>query len=142
MISSLLIVSIILLGLVLFYLVKIRKSIASLRLSQDMMADEIAEKINEVNEKYVSQYTDLMTELREYKEAHKQGEELGEDELYESARELVIDTQKASTTFLQRRFGIGYSRAAQLIDMLENEGVIGPAQGSKAREVFEKEEIE
>jgi S-DNA-T family DNA segregation ATPase FtsK/SpoIIIE len=60
-----------------------------------------------------------------------------EDELYQKARELVIEARKASTSFLQRKLGIGYSRASHLLDRLEEEGVIGPAEGSKPREVLE-----
>jgi S-DNA-T family DNA segregation ATPase FtsK/SpoIIIE len=59
------------------------------------------------------------------------------DELYEEARELVIKTKKASTSYLQRKLKIGYSRAARLIDILEENGVIGPQNGSKPREVYE-----
>ncbi|MDD5165710.1 MAG: DNA translocase FtsK 4TM domain-containing protein [Candidatus Pacebacteria bacterium] len=59
-----------------------------------------------------------------------------DDDMYEPAREVVISTNKASTSFLQRKLGVGYSRAAKLMDMLEERGVIGPANGSKAREVI------
>lgn len=59
-----------------------------------------------------------------------------DDELYESAREAVIAAGKASTSYIQRKFGVGYSRAAKLMDMLEERGVIGPANGSKPREVI------
>jgi S-DNA-T family DNA segregation ATPase FtsK/SpoIIIE len=58
------------------------------------------------------------------------------DELYESAREVVMSAGKASTSLIQRKLAIGYSRAAKLMDMLEQKGVIGPANGSKPREVF------
>ena len=64
----------------------------------------------------------------------KPGEEA--DPLYEEVKDYVIDVQKASTSLLQRRFGIGYNRAARMIDLLEQKGIIGPAQGSKPREVF------
>ena len=60
-----------------------------------------------------------------------------EDELYEQARELVLEDKKASTSYLQRKLRIGYARAARLIDMLEERGVVGPANGSKAREVYD-----
>ena len=63
-----------------------------------------------------------------------------EDPLYNEIREYVIDVQKASTSLLQRRFGIGYNRAARMIDCLEEHGIIGPAQGSKPREVYAKKE--
>lgn len=59
-----------------------------------------------------------------------------EDELLGQARDIVIESGKASTSWLQRKLGIGYSRAAKLIDLLESKGVVGPANGSKAREVY------
>ncbi len=64
------------------------------------------------------------------------------DELYEEVKAYVIEVQKASTSLLQRRFGIGYNRAAGLIESLEDNGIIGPAQGSKPREVYIKNETE
>ncbi len=60
-----------------------------------------------------------------------------DDELYEEARELVINSKKASTSYLQRKLKVGYSRAARIIDMLEERGVVGPANGSKAREIID-----
>jgi len=60
-----------------------------------------------------------------------------DDDLYEDARELVLTTKKASATFLQRKLGIGYARAARLIDMLEERGVVGPGQGAKPREIYD-----
>lgn len=59
-----------------------------------------------------------------------------EDEEYEMCREFVIQAQKASTSLLQRKFRIGYNKAARIIDRLEEEGIIGPQLGSKPREVF------
>lgn len=61
-----------------------------------------------------------------------------EDELYEEARETVIRAGKASTSYLQRKLGIGYARAARLMDILEERGIVGPGSGSKPREVLEK----
>ncbi len=59
-----------------------------------------------------------------------------EDELYEAAREAVTAAGKASTSYIQRKLGVGYSRAAKLMDLLEQKGVIGAANGSKPREVI------
>ena len=59
-----------------------------------------------------------------------------EDELYEDARMTVIDAGKASTSFLQRKLGVGYARAARLVDMLEERGVVGPGSGAKPRDVL------
>lgn len=61
-----------------------------------------------------------------------------EDELYEEARSIVIESGKASTSFLQRKLGIGYARAARLIDNLEENQVIGPGSGAKARDILIK----
>lgn len=74
-------------------------------------------------------------------------EDEDEDEYYEEAKEIVIAAGKASTSYLQRKLRIGYSRAARLMDILEERGVIGPADGSKPREILEgydeeEEEIE
>ncbi len=66
--------------------------------------------------------------------------EVEEDELYEEARTAVIEANKASTSYLQRRFGIGYSRAAKLIDALEEKGIVGPANGSKGRDIISSSE--
>ena len=59
-----------------------------------------------------------------------------DDEKYEEAKELVMTTGKASTSFLQRRLGLGYARAARMMDVLEERGVIGPGNGAKPREVL------
>lgn len=59
-----------------------------------------------------------------------------DDALYEEAKNTVIETGKASTSYLQRRLRIGYSRAARLIDLLEENGIVGPANGSKPRDVL------
>ena len=65
-----------------------------------------------------------------------------DDPMYDEIKAYVIEAQKASTSLLQRRFGIGYNRAARMIDILEERGVIGPAQGSKPREVYLKKQEE
>jgi S-DNA-T family DNA segregation ATPase FtsK/SpoIIIE len=62
----------------------------------------------------------------------------GDDNLYEDARITVIEAGKASTSYLQRKLGIGYARAAKLIDMLEERKVIGAGNGAKPRDVLEK----
>lgn len=59
-----------------------------------------------------------------------------EDELYEDARAVVIEAGKASTSYIQRKLRVGYSRAARLIDLLEERGVVGPGDGAKPREVL------
>ena len=58
------------------------------------------------------------------------------DEVYGEAVKLVIQTRQASVSMLQRRLGVGYTRAARLIDMMEDEGIVGTYQGSKPREIL------
>jgi len=61
----------------------------------------------------------------------------GEDDpLYEEAKRMVIEARKASASLLQRRLRVGYARAARLIDILEEKGVVGPGEGAKPREVY------
>ena len=62
----------------------------------------------------------------------------GDDALFDEAARLVVSERMGSASYLQRRLRIGFSRAARLIDMLEADGLLGPAQGSKPREVLVK----
>ncbi|MEE8201506.1 MAG: DNA translocase FtsK, partial [Candidatus Acidoferrales bacterium] len=64
-----------------------------------------------------------------------------DDELYEEAVRIVCELGKASTSTLQRRLRIGYGRAARLLDIMEQEGVIGPPDGSRPREVLKKKDF-
>lgn len=65
-----------------------------------------------------------------------------EDPLYEEAKKVVISASKASASLLQRRLRIGYARAARLLDMLEERGVVGPGEGAKPREILFKSDEE
>lgn len=65
-------------------------------------------------------------------------QDLGEDPLYEEAKRVVIEARKASASLLQRRLRVGYARAARLIDILEEKGIVGPADGAKPREILLK----
>ena len=58
------------------------------------------------------------------------------DDLFEDAKQAVMEAGKASTSYLQRKLRIGYSRAARLMDILEEQGVIGPADGARPREIL------
>ena len=60
----------------------------------------------------------------------------GPDPLYEEAKRVVIEARKASASLLQRRLRVGYARAARLIDMLEERGIVGPGEGAKPREII------
>lgn len=60
--------------------------------------------------------------------------------IYEEAKKVVIAEGKASTSFLQRKLRIGYARAARLMDMLEENGIVGPAEGASARKILNQKE--
>ncbi|OGN00328.1 MAG: hypothetical protein A2651_00230 [Candidatus Yanofskybacteria bacterium RIFCSPHIGHO2_01_FULL_42_12] len=70
------------------------------------------------------------------------GEDDADDELYNDAKEVITLAGKASASLLQRRLKVGYARAARLLDILEEKGVIGPGDGAKPREVYIKHEGE
>ncbi len=85
----------------------------------------------------------LIQSLKDSLDQQQQNEEKGgevffgdDDPLFEDVKRIVLETKKASASFLQRRLRIGYSRAARLIDMLEDKGIVGAADGAKPREVY------
>ncbi|WP_337938052.1 DNA translocase FtsK [Acidaminococcus timonensis] len=72
-------------------------------------------------------------ELNGEKDSKKDGAEDEQDELFQDAVEAVMDAHQASSSMLQRKFRIGYTRAARLVDAMEEKGIVGPADGSKPR---------
>ena len=75
-----------------------------------------------------------IVEAAEEKEQSADGEEY--DEKYDEAVAVVCETGQASISMVQRRLRVGYNRAARMIEMMEKEGIVGPADGSKPREVL------
>ena len=71
---------------------------------------------------------------------HPAGVEGEIDNLFQEAVKIVCQYERASASLLQRRLSIGYARAARIIDQLEGAGVVGPAEGSKPREVLMQNE--
>lgn len=105
--------------------------------------DEIKRIIDFTVEQQKAQYDESLMNLdaNDHNVSNASGTELGdaandEDPLYNDVVQFVIENQKASASLLQRRFKLGYNRAARLVDMLEERGIIGPANGAKPREVL------
>jgi len=78
---------------------------------------------------YIEDILDIQKKPGAYKKFEK-------DEVYEEAVKMILETGQASVSVLQRRLGLGYTRAARLIDMMEDEGIVGPYQGSKPRDIL------
>jgi S-DNA-T family DNA segregation ATPase FtsK/SpoIIIE len=63
-----------------------------------------------------------------------------QDELFEDAARIIVRAQQGSVSLLQRKLSVGYSRAARIVDQLEDAGIVGPFEGSKARQVLVEDE--
>lgn len=104
--------------------------------------DMLIESLKELSEKQNSQYTDIVLHLKQIEsntsKLYPIEDKRTDEELYKEACKQVREANKASTSWLQRKLGIEYSRAMQIVNLLEKNGVIGPARGSKARKVFLK----
>lgn len=112
-----------------------------IRVQGAFLSDQEVERIvNFVTEQQGADYQEDMMPTEEISVSENQNS--SQDELYEEAKALVIEMQTASISLLQRRFRIGYNRAARLIDELESHGVIGPTEGSKPRKVLIEPTIE
>ena len=111
------------------------------RIQGAFLSDEEVEKVVDyVKSQSEAQYDPNMTPS----EVSSQGGVSSDDEvdpIYKEVLLFIAKTQKASASLLQRRFKIGYNRAARIIDMLEEDGYIGPVDGSKPRKVFLEKEF-
>ncbi|MBO0470944.1 DNA translocase FtsK [Enterococcus sp. DIV0242_7C1] len=106
-----------------------------IRVQGAFISDQEVERVVAfVTEQQEAEYQESMMPTEE--DTTSTSSEASQDELYEDAKALVVEMQTASISLLQRRFRIGYNRAARLVDELEEHGVIGPSEGSKPRKVF------
>jgi S-DNA-T family DNA segregation ATPase FtsK/SpoIIIE len=78
----------------------------------------------------------LLPEFEEENTAAKDVDLQQKDDLFEDAARLIVMQQQGSTSLIQRKFSIGYNRAGRIIDQLEAAGIVGPFEGSKARQVL------
>ena len=97
---------------------------------------EIKDVVSWVKDQKEAVYNPAVTEEQKTSSASS-SEDFGEDvELISKAKELVIRSQLGSTSMLQRKLRVGFARAGRLMDILEAQGIVGPSEGSKAREVL------
>src|SRR5699024_8554297 len=108
------------------------------RVQGAFLSDEEVERI--VNHCKEQQEVHYVEEMAPQTEQEASVEE--QDELFDDAVQLVVEMQTASVSMLQRRFRIGYNRAARLIDAMEDSGIVGPHEGSKPRTVLLAEQID
>lgn len=103
--------------------------------------DEIRRVIEYVSKEQAAVYDNSITQMEDTHLAGANSEkEEYEDPLYNEIVDFAIKTGKVSASLLQRRFRLGYNRAARIVDLLEERGIIGPPNGSKPREVLVKPE--
>jgi len=96
---------------------------------------EIRRLVKFVKEQRSPDYDDRLLNVLKSTGPQEWGE-LGEkDELYEEAVKLILHTGQASASYLQRKLKLGYARASRIIDQMEQEGILGPSEGSKPREI-------
>lgn len=96
--------------------------------------DEVISIVQHLRRLARPHYIDIEEELFEAEDEEDFSGE--EDELFQEALRIVAETKKASASYLQRRLSIGYNRAARMIELMEEKGLVGPQQGSKPREVY------
>ncbi len=107
--------------------------------------EEIQKVVDYVCEQQKAQYDNSWTEMKNDSESHDdnyESDEEYEDPLYNEIVDYVIQAGKVSASLIQRKYRLGYNRAARIIDLLEERGIIGPPNGSKPREVLVKKETE
>lgn len=107
------------------------------RIQGSLITDKEVQKMADyLLDQEVADYNPVVVQAATGQESLDIGDAAAEDELYEEAKKIVTKEKRASTSLLQRHLRIGYSRAARIMDLLESEGIIGPAEGSKPRQVL------
>ena len=103
---------------------------------------DVEEVVNFIKQQQTAEYDDSMLVKDDDSSEDSADPRDGEDEYYADAVELVTEQQSASVSMLQRRFRIGYNRAARIVDEMEERGVVGPSEGSKPRKVYRQPEAD
>lgn len=111
------------------------------RIQAPLVTEKEIERITDFWAKQALEKEDYERETIPLEEYEKYGKEIGEEieseeELIKAALQIILETKKASTSLLQRKLKIGYARAARILDILEEKGIVGPQEGTKPRKVL------
>jgi S-DNA-T family DNA segregation ATPase FtsK/SpoIIIE len=98
--------------------------------------EEVAKLAETLRAQGSPHFDETLIRVREEAEDKESRAEEDVDEMYDRAVAIVADTRNASISYIQRRLKVGYNRAARMIEQMEQEGVVGPQEGTKPREVF------
>ena len=117
------------------------ETVKARRLQGGYISDKEVKRVVKYIKDQAAETEDAPPELNQELEKTMEAEQFdfaggSDDPLFEDAKKLVIEARKASSSLLQRRLRVGYARAARLIDMLEEKGVVGPGEGAKPREIL------
>jgi len=97
---------------------------------------EVRRLVNFVKKQGVPEYDERIVDVLQRTGEQPWGDSDEKDEMFEEAVKLILHTGQASASYLQRRLKLGYARASRLIDQMEQEGILGPSEGSKPREIL------
>jgi len=98
---------------------------------------EVRRLVKYVKEQGEPEYDErLMTVIKSPSDMSWDDDDGEKDENYEKAAELILHTGQASASYLQRKLKLGYARASRIIDQMEQDGILGPSEGSKPREIL------
>jgi len=97
--------------------------------------EEVSKLVQQLREQGGPQFDETLIRLKEEAEDGQSRDE-AVDEMYDRAIAIVADTRNASISYIQRRLKVGYNRAARMIEQMEADGIVGPQEGTKPREVY------
>ena len=121
---------------VVLWLRAMRADAKDLRQRLDWRDDELRKALRYLAKQHNTRYTEVLTTVREHQQQQTDDIAAEVELLLDEAKRIVIEAGKCSTSYLQRKLRIGYARAACLVDLLEDEGVVGPVEGSQPRVVL------
>ncbi|HOY56495.1 MAG TPA: DNA translocase FtsK [bacterium] len=121
---------------ILFLSKKLNNKINDIALKTDFFDQKLDSSNATILSKMNQQYTELMTSTK--KPSEEPRDNRSDEDLYKQAKKMVIEFGKASASFIQRKLTLGYAKSAELLDKMEEEGIIGPTNGAKPREILKK----